>query len=57
MTRALLVCAAILLVGAHYTGNMTALANAFDIGLDPRYAIYLAALPCTCIAAFFLLRD
>jgi hypothetical protein len=57
MTRALLVGVAILLVGAHYTGNMKSLISAFDIGLDSRYLLYFAALPFTCLAAFMLLRD
>ena len=57
MTRAFIVCFAVLLVGAHYTGNMKALVDMFDIGLDTRYLIYFAALPVTCVTAYALLRD
>jgi hypothetical protein len=57
MTRALLVCIALLLVGAHYTGNMKSLIDFFDIGVEPRHILYVAALPVTCITAFMLLRD
>jgi hypothetical protein len=57
MVRALIVCAAVVLVGAHYTGNMKALAEMFDIGIDPRHVLYLAALPFTCFMAVMLLRE
>jgi hypothetical protein len=57
MTRALIVCAAVLLVGAHYTGNMKALTAMFDIGMDMRSVLYVAGLPVTCLMAFMMLRD
>jgi hypothetical protein len=57
MTRALIFAAAVLLVGAHYTGNMKPLMHMLDIGLDTRYILYFAALPVTCFTAFMLLRD
>lgn len=57
MTRVLIVSVAVVLVGAHFTGNMKALVDMFDIGLDTRYLLYFAALPVTCVTAFALLRD
>ena len=57
MSRALICCAAVILVGAHYTGNMKTLAEMLDLGIEPRHMLYALALPFTCIAAFVLLRD
>lgn len=57
MTRALVVLGCIVLVGAHATGNMKALTAMFDIGLEPRYFLYIAALPAACVAAIVMLRD
>jgi hypothetical protein len=57
MTRALVVFGCLVLVGAHATGNMKALTAMFDIGLEPRYFLYIAALPASCIAAIMMLRD
>ena len=57
MPRALVVLGCIVLVGAHATGNMKVLAAMFDIGIEPRYFLYLAALPVTCVAAIIMLRD
>jgi hypothetical protein len=57
MTRALFLCAAVLLVGAHYTGNMKTLTDTLDLGIDMRSLLYVAGLPFTCVAAYILLRD
>lgn len=57
MIRALVVLGCIVLVGAHVTGNMKMLTAVFDIGLEPRYFLYIAALPASCVAAIVMLRD
>ncbi len=57
MTRALIVCAAIVLVGAHVSGNMHALIGMFDIGFDMQNVLYAAAIPFVGVVALVLLRD
>ena len=57
MTRVLLAASAAVLVAAHVTGNMKPLIAMFDIGLEPRHLLYVAALPLACVAAVVLLRE
>lgn len=55
MVRALVASAALVVVGAHATGNVKGLIGLFDIGLEPHHILYFAALPFTCIMTYVLL--
>jgi hypothetical protein len=57
MIRALFAAAAAVLLIAHFTGGMAKLTGWFDIGIDPRHVIYLAAMPFACAAGLLLLRN
>jgi hypothetical protein len=57
VARALLAVACLVLVVAHFSGNMRQLSDMFDIGIEPQYYLYLVALPFSCVCGWVMLKN
>jgi hypothetical protein len=57
VARGILAVGCLILVVAHYTGNMRQLGAMFDLGIEPMHYLYLAAIPFVGLCGLAMLRS